>query len=170
MEMCNRTWDWKTETERSKVKLFVRLWKHVMGLGIEKLKLSAAKWYFLSYYENWAVQSQVVCCTVETCNANSKWNPNNELYTMDYIQLNSLNMDCIFPWQRHGSYATGHTLGKVFCHTMETCNGTWDWKTEAERSEVMFFVRLWKRVMGLGIEKLKLSAAKWCFLSYYGNV
>ena len=33
-----------------------------------------------------------------------------------------------------------------------------------------FFVRLWKRVTGLGIEKLKLSAAKWSVLSYYENM
>ena len=31
------------ETELSEVKFFVILWKHVTGLGIEKLKLSAAK-------------------------------------------------------------------------------------------------------------------------------
>ena len=31
---------------------FVSHWIHVMGLGIENLKLSAAKWSFLSYYEN----------------------------------------------------------------------------------------------------------------------
>ena len=41
---------------------------------------------------------------------------------------------------------------------METYNGTWDWKTESERSEVKCFVILWKHVTGLGIEKLKLSA------------
>ena len=61
-------------------------------------------------------------------------------------------------------------LNWELCNPLDTRNRTWDWKTEAERSEVKFFVILWKHVMGLGIEKLKLSAAKWSVLSYYENM
>ena len=46
------TWGWKTETECSKVRCFVLLWKYAMGLGIEKLKLSTVMWGFLWYYGN----------------------------------------------------------------------------------------------------------------------
>ena len=85
---------------------------------------------------------------------------------------------------------------EVFCHTMKTCNGswdgkteaehskvlflvilwkhvhnrTWDWKTETDQSKVKFFVTLCKHVMDLRIEQLKLGTAKWSFLSYCGNM
>ena len=42
-------------------------------------------------------------------------------------------------------------------------------ETETEHSEVTFFVLLWKHVMGLRIEQLKLSRAKSSFLLYCGN-
>ena len=56
------------------------------------------------------------------------------------------------------------------CKLLDICNGTWDWKTETEHSEVMFFVILWKHVMDLRIEQLKLSRAKSSFLLYCGNM
>ena len=90
LDTCNGTWDWKTETERSEVKFFVRLWKHVTGLGS-----------FLSDYRN--MQRDLGL---------KNWN-----------------------WAQ---------WSEVFCHTMKTCNGTWDWKTETEHSKVKLFVRLWK--------------------------
>ena len=75
---------------------------------------------------------------------------------------------CNGPWD--WKTETERSEVRYFCQTMNTCNGPWDWKTETERSKVRFFVRLWIYVTGLGIEKLKLSAAKWSFLSYYENM
>ena len=59
---------------------------------------------------------------------------------------------------------------KTYFRILKSSHWRPNWKTETERSKVMFFVILWKHVTGLGIEKLKLSAAKWSFLSDYGNM
>ena len=78
---------------------------------------------------------------------------------------------CTFPiWCVISTWKVGMNWG--LCKLLDTCNSTWGFcgpmETHVMGLGIEKLVILWKHIMGLGIEKL--SAAKWSFLSYYGNM